>query len=145
MPPYRGILFEWWNVKQLVITTQPDDPGRRFAEAEPARYPIDGTRNRAKSINAHQRDDVLGGKPSDGAAHFKRNRRKRSPLSTGMRQRIFQSVSAPDADGISAMRRILAAADNLRNTNEFCPCRFLGTDGIIIIFINAKAFGENIK
>ena len=21
-------------------------------------------------------------------------------------------------------RRILAAADNLRNTNEFCPCRF---------------------
>ena len=43
-----------------------------------------------------------GKKPSDGAAHFKRNRRKRSPLSTGM-SADFQSVSAPDADGISAV------------------------------------------
>lgn len=96
------------------------------SQKQPARYPIDGTRNRAKSINAHQRDDVLGGKPSDGAAHFKRNRRKRSPLSTGM-SADFQSVSAPDADGMMEYlqwRRILAAADNLRNTNEFCPCRF---------------------
>ncbi|HJH91159.1 MAG TPA: hypothetical protein OIM52_16845 [Fusicatenibacter saccharivorans] len=39
----------------------------------------------------------------------------------------FQSVSAPDADGMMEYlqwRRILAAADDLRNTNEFCPCRF---------------------
>lgn len=72
------------------------------SQKQTARYLIDGTRNRAKSINAHQRDDVLGGKPSDGAAHFKRNRRKRSPLSTGM-SADFQSVSAPDADGISAV------------------------------------------
>lgn len=99
-----------------------DDPGRR-SQKQPARYPIDGTRNRAKSINAHQRDDVLGGKPSDGAAHFKRNRRKRSPLSTGM-SADFQSVSAPDADGISAVETDSRSGRQSRNTNEFCPCRF---------------------
>ena len=31
------------------------------SQKQTARYLIDGTRNRAKSINAHQRDDVLGG------------------------------------------------------------------------------------
>ena len=93
------------------------------SQKQTARYLIDGTRNSAKSINAHQRDDVLGGKPSDGAAHFKRNRRKRSPLSTEC-QRIFKTYLHRTPMEYLQWRRILAAADNLRNTNEFCPCRF---------------------
>ena len=101
------------------------------SQKQPARYPIDGTRNRAKSINAHQRDDVLGGKPSDGAAHFKRNRRKRSPLSTGM-SADFQSVSAPDADGISAVETDSRSGRQSAEHKRILPLSFLGTDGIII-------------
>lgn len=39
----------------------------------------------------------------------------------------FSKRICTDADGMMEYlqwRRILAAADDLRNTNEFCPCRF---------------------
>ena len=82
------------------------------SQKQPARYPIDG-------------------KPSDGAAHFKRNRRKRSPLSTGM-SADFQSVSAPDADGISAVETDSRSGRQSAEHKRILPLSFLGTDGIII-------------
>lgn len=39
-------------------------------------------------------------------------------------QRIFKAYLHRTPTEYLQWRRILAAADNLRNTNEFCPCRF---------------------
>ena len=39
-------------------------------------------------------------------------------------QRIFKEYLHRTPTEYLQWRRILAAADNLRNTNEFCPCRF---------------------
>ncbi|MBP6168890.1 MAG: helix-turn-helix domain-containing protein [Fusicatenibacter sp.] len=39
-------------------------------------------------------------------------------------QRIFKAYLHRTPMEYLQWRRILAAADNLRNTNEFCPCRF---------------------
>ena len=57
--------------------------------------------------------------------------RKRSPLSTGM-SADFQSVSAPDADGISAVETDSRSGRQSAEHKRILPLSFLGTDGIII-------------
>lgn len=114
MPPYRGF-FRMVNVKIQITTQQMIQVVG--SQKQTARYPIDGTRNRAKSINAHQRDDVLGGKPSDGAAHFKRNRRKRSPLHgnvSGFSKRICtgRRWNICSGDGFSQRQTICGTQTN---------------------------------
>ena len=93
------------------------------SQKQPARYPIDGTRNRAKSINAHQRDDVLGGNHLKEPLTLKEIAAS-VHLSPRECQRIFKAYLHRTPTEYLQWRRILAAADNLRNTNEFCPCRF---------------------
>ncbi len=49
---------------------------------------------------------------------------RRSALSPRECQRIFKAYLHRTPMEYLQWRRILAAADDLRNTNEFCPCRF---------------------
>ena len=53
------------------------------------------------------------------------------PLSTGM-SADFQSVSAPDADGISAVETDSRSGRQSAEHKRILPLSFLGTDGIII-------------
>ena len=88
------------------------------SQKQTARYLIDGTRNRAKSINAHQRDDVLGGKSHLTEPLTLKEIAASVHLSPRECQRIFKAYLHRTPMEYLQWRRILAAADDLRNTNE---------------------------